>query len=60
MQADFVIQGFEVTGLEATYHVVEHFSWHVGQAVWIAKARAGIDHGIAFYDEVQVNRDRNG
>ncbi|MDE0914666.1 MAG: DUF1572 family protein [Planctomycetota bacterium] len=60
MQADFVIQGFDVTGLEATYHVVEHFSWHVGQAVWIAKARAGIDHGIAFYDEAQVNRDRNG
>ena len=26
MQADFVIQGFDVTGLEATYHVVEHFS----------------------------------
>jgi uncharacterized damage-inducible protein DinB len=60
LQADLRIQGFEVTGLEAIYHVVEHFSWHVGQAVWIAKARAGIDHGIAFYDEDRVNRDRNG
>ncbi|MAG62158.1 hypothetical protein CMO84_01400 [Candidatus Woesearchaeota archaeon] len=60
LQADLEIQGFEVTGLEAIYHVVEHFSWHVGQAVWIAKARAGTDHGIAFYDEDQVNRGRNG
>jgi len=60
LQEDLAIQGFEVTGLEAIYHVVEHFSWHVGQAVWIAKARAGVDHGIAFYDEAQVNRDRIG
>ena len=54
-----VIQGFEVTRMKAIYHVVEHFSWHVGQAVWIAKARAGSDHGIAFYDENQINRGRN-
>jgi hypothetical protein len=60
LQEDLAIQGFEVTGLEAIYHAVEHFSWPVGQAVWIAKARAGTDHGIAFYDEAQVNRDRNG
>lgn len=60
LQEEHAIQGFDVTGLEAIYHVVEHFSWHVGQAVWIAKARAGTDHGIAFYDEAQVNRDRNG
>lgn len=36
------IQGREVGVLEAVYHVVEHFGWHTGQAVWISKARAGL------------------
>jgi len=54
------IQGYETTALEAVYHVVEHFSWHTGQAVWIAKARGGPDHGIAFYDDAAINAARNG
>ena len=53
------IQGDNPTGLEAVFHVVEHFAWHTGQAVWIAKARAGESHGVAFYDDGQVNRARN-
>lgn len=53
------IQGFETSVLSAVYHVVEHFSWHTGQAVWIAKARAGAAHGIAFYDDAQVNAAHN-
>ena len=53
------IQGFDTTGLGAIYHVVEHFSWHTGQIVWIAKERAGPGHGIALYDEAAVNRARN-
>ncbi|HEU5219661.1 MAG TPA: DUF1572 family protein [Gemmatimonadales bacterium] len=40
------IQGREVTVLEAIYHVVEHFSTHVGQIVMIAKQRAGRDLGF--------------
>ena len=35
------IQGEEVSGLYAVYHVVEHFSWHTGQALMIAKTRGG-------------------
>lgn len=54
------IQGFDTTGLEAVYHVVEHFSWHTGQAVWIAKARAGHAHGIRFYDDDAINQATNG
>ena len=50
------IQGFEVTTLEAVYHVVEHFSWHTGQIVWMAKAAAGDGHGLAFYDEDAINK----
>jgi uncharacterized damage-inducible protein DinB len=37
------IQGYDVTVLEAVYHVVEHFSMHTGQIILLAKARTGID-----------------
>lgn len=50
------IQGFETTVLGAILHVVEHFSWHTGQAVWIAKARAGVGHGLAFYADEELNQ----
>ena len=53
------IQGFETTPFRAVYHVVEHFGWHTGQAVWIAKARGGPGHGIAFYDDAKINQLRN-
>ena len=54
-----VIQDFDTTGLGAIYHVVEHFAWHTGQAVWIAKARAGAGHGLTFYDEQSINDAHN-
>ena len=54
-----VIQGIETTRLEAIYHVVEHFSWHTGQIVWMAKLRAGARHGLAFYDDDEINRAHN-
>jgi len=60
LSATYLIQGSRPTGLQAIYHVVEHFSWHVGQAVWIAKARSGPGHGVAFYDDRAVNAARNG
>ena len=37
------IQGYDVTVLEAIYHVVEHFSMHTGQIIQLTKARAGVD-----------------
>jgi uncharacterized damage-inducible protein DinB len=43
------LQGFRVTRLEAVLHVVEHMSWHAGQVAWIAKARAGRTHNLAYY-----------
>jgi uncharacterized damage-inducible protein DinB len=33
------IQGSATDVQSAIYHVVEHFGYHTGQAVWIAKAR---------------------
>ena len=35
------IQGHDTTVLKAIYHVVEHFSTHTGQILWIAKSQLG-------------------
>src|SRR5712691_23151 len=37
------IQGLEVSALEAILHVVEHFSMHVGQIVYITKLLTATD-----------------
>ena len=60
LERRYPIQGDEVSGVYAVSHVVEHFAWHTGQAVWIAKARAGKSHGLAFFDDDRVNAARNG
>jgi len=39
------IQGYDVTVLEAIYHVVEHFAQHTGQIVFATKAATGEDLG---------------
>lgn len=41
------IQGTRVSVLEAVYHVVEHFSMHTGQIVFVTKLRTGRD--LRFY-----------
>jgi uncharacterized damage-inducible protein DinB len=43
-----VIQGLEVSALEAILHVVEHFSMHTGQIVYITKEVTARD--LHFYD----------
>lgn len=40
------IQGIETSVMGAIYHVVEHFSGHVGQIVLLAKLRLGKDLGF--------------
>jgi uncharacterized damage-inducible protein DinB len=44
-----VIQGYRTTGLSAIYHVVEHFSEHKGQIVFITKMLTGEDLGFYAY-----------
>jgi uncharacterized damage-inducible protein DinB len=39
------IQGYDVTVLEAIYHVVEHFAQHTGQILFVTKAATGEDLG---------------
>jgi len=48
--ASYEIQGTQVTGLNAVYHVVEHFGMHYGQILYIAKNLCGKDLG--FYKEL--------
>jgi uncharacterized damage-inducible protein DinB len=42
------IQGYRQTALQAIFHVVEHFSYHTGQIIYITKMRRGID--LKFYN----------
>ncbi len=41
-----VIQGYDVSVLEAVYHVVEHFSMHTGQILFAVKMLTGGDLGF--------------
>ena len=43
-----LIQGHDVTALEAIFHVVEHFSMHTGQIILITKTLRTED--LKFYD----------
>jgi uncharacterized damage-inducible protein DinB len=47
-------QGFDQTVLDAIYHVVEHFSYHTGQIILLAKWHAG--ERIRLYDDGRLNR----
>lgn len=42
------IQKYDVSTLQAIYHVIEHFSYHLGQILYIYKLRTGTDP--RFYD----------
>ncbi len=51
LAASYSIQGYPaLSGLEAVYHVVEHFSMHYGQILYIAKTLTAADLG--FYSEL--------
>jgi uncharacterized damage-inducible protein DinB len=58
--APFDIQGYHTTGLEAIYHVAEHFALHYGQIAYIAKMLS--DRDLGFYRELnQTGRiEHNG
>jgi uncharacterized damage-inducible protein DinB len=45
------VQGYQVTVLEAIYHVVEHFAGHTGQIIFATKALLGEDLG--FYQHLK-------
>ena len=40
------IQKFEVTDLSAAFHVAEHFAFHTGQIIYVAKMKRAVDLGF--------------
>jgi uncharacterized damage-inducible protein DinB len=46
LAARIVVQGYEVSVLEAIYHVVEHFAMHTGQILFGTKMLTGADLGF--------------
>jgi uncharacterized damage-inducible protein DinB len=53
LQRACVPQGFEQTVLDAVFHVVEHFSYHTGQIVMLAKWHVG--ERVRLYDDRRLN-----
>jgi len=51
----YEIQNYRVTGLEAVYHVVEHFAFHTGQIITMTKAIKDCD--LSLYDAQGHRRD---
>ena len=49
------VQGFDLTILEAVYHVVEHFSMHTGQILFATKLLTGQDLGY-YHDLAALTR----
>jgi uncharacterized damage-inducible protein DinB len=49
LESNRTIQGRDISVLEAVYHVVEHFSFHLGQIVMMAKMHA--PGTVRFYED---------
>ena len=54
LQREHLIQGFPQTALDALFHIVEHFSYHTGQIVYIAKFHEA--EKVKFYDDRELDR----
>ena len=48
------VQGFDVNGVSILVHVVEHFSYHVGQVTYMVKSRLAVDMG--YYQDQDLNQ----
>ncbi|AEE52343.1 DinB family protein [Haliscomenobacter hydrossis] len=55
IERPIVVQGFNETGMSILIHVVEHFSYHVGQMAYIVKAR--LDKQTNFYGGINLNNE---
>ncbi|HZF11070.1 MAG TPA: DinB family protein [Thermoanaerobaculia bacterium] len=47
------VQGFDESGLSILVHVVEHFSYHVGQITYVVKSRQAVD--LQYYAGKDLN-----
>lgn len=55
LERPILVQGFDETGLSILIHVVEHFSYHVGQMAYIVKAR--LDKQTNFYGGINLENN---
>lgn len=55
LERPIIVQGFDETGLSILIHVVEHFSYHVGQIAYIVKAR--LDKQTNFYGGINLENN---
>jgi uncharacterized damage-inducible protein DinB len=53
LEARILVQSYDLTVLEAVYHVIEHFSGHTGQIIFATKLFTGEDLG--FYPELKAS-----
>ena len=53
----YKVQGFEETGMSIVIHVVEHFSYHVGQMTYIVKSVKDIDTGYYSGKDLSVTAE---
>ena len=52
------VQGFEMNGMQIIQHVVEHYSYHLGQIAYIVKMLK--DKDLAFYKGADLNALNDG
>jgi uncharacterized damage-inducible protein DinB len=52
------IQGYRVTGLDATFRVAEHFGYHTGQIIYITKLKRA--HDLRFTRLPAIKKKRSG
>lgn len=58
MTEHVTIQKYEVTVLEAIYHVVEHFAQHTGQIIFVTKMLTGEDLGFYKHLKAAVHAEK--
>ena len=51
----YKIQAYDVTGLEAIFHIVEHFAYHTGQIITTTKWLLDVD--LSLYDDQGRRKD---
>lgn len=49
-----IVQGFRLSGIGIIIHVVEHYSYHVGQIALLTKIRT--DKDLGFYSGIDLNK----
>jgi uncharacterized damage-inducible protein DinB len=58
LSKSYNVQGFKITGFQAVMHVSEHFAFHTGQIVYVAKMKLQKDLGFTRLPGEKPQRSR--